>query len=217
MIGMQPSRPVLAVIARPGSEFDRPAQLADQPIAVNFHAGSHFGCIRMLEGFLGREHLKMLDYGHPPYRFDAMMRGEVAAAVLMEPFIALAEKLDCNILSESYFTSTDVARDDLDTETLTAIFRALERAVEFLNADPRHKKKYVHYMLEDIPDDFPWGKPDVEDFRLSRLRFSPPGPYPDEEFRLTADMMVRWGLLSPDATYERMVDTRVIQDTLSVS
>ena len=198
----------MGIIARPDSEIDHPAQLADQPIGVNFHAGSHFACIRMLEGFLGREHMNMLDYGHPEFRFDAMMRGEVAAAVLMEPFIALAEKLECNVLTEAFFTSTDVARDDLDTETLAALFRALGRAVDHLNADPQHKRQYVHYMLEDIPDDFPWGKPDVDEFRLSRLRFRPPGPYSENEFRLTADLMVRWGLLSPDATYHRMVDTR---------
>ena len=205
---MQPSRPVMAVVASPDSEFDHPAQLADHPIAVNFHAGSHFACMRMLEGFLGREHLTMLDYGHPEYRFDAMMKGEVAAAVVMEPFIALAEKLNCNILSEAYFTSTDVARDDLDAATLKALFRGLDRAVQYLNASPQHKKKYVHYMLDDIPDDFPWGKPDLDDFRLSRLRFKPPGPYPEQEFKLTADMMVRWGLLAADATYKRMVDSR---------
>ena len=199
----------MAVVTRPDSEIDHPAQLAGRPIGVNFHAGSHFACIRMREGFLGRDNLNMLDYGHPEFRFDAMMRGEVDAAVLMEPFIALAEKLECNILTEAFFNSTDVARDDLDTETLAALFRALGRAVDYLNADPRHKRRYVHYMLEDIPDDFRWGKPDVDEFRLSRLRFRPPGPYPEQEFELTADLMVRWGLLSPDATYQRTVDTRV--------
>ena len=200
----------MAVVTRLVSEFDRPAQLADQPIAVNFHAGSHFACIRMLEGFLGREHLNMLDYGHPPpYRFDAMMKGEVAAAVVMEPFITLAENLDCTILSEAYFTSTDVARDDMDTDTLQAVFRGLGRAVDYLNADPEHERRYLHHMLEDIPDDFPWGKPTPEDFRLSRFRFRQPGPYPEEEFKLTAAMMVRWGLLPSDATFERMVDRRV--------
>ena len=208
MIGMQPSRPVMAVVTGPDSDVDHPAQLADRPIAVNFHAGSHFACIRMLEGFLGKENLNMLDYGHPEFRFDAMMRGEVAAAVLMEPFIALAEKHDCNILTEAFFTSTDVARDDLDAETLSALFRALDRAAEYLNADPQHKRKYVHYMLEDIPDEFPWGKPAVDEFRLSRLRFRPWTPYSEKEFNLTADLMVRWGLLSPDATYQKMVDAR---------
>jgi len=205
---MEPSRPVMAVVTSPGSSTDHPAQLADKPIAVNFHAGSHFACIRMLEGFLGQAHLNMLDYGHPEFRFDAMMRGEVEAAVVMEPFIALAEKLGCNILTEAFFTSTDVARDDLDGRTLSALFKALERAVEYLNEDPKHKSRYIHYMLEDIPEDYPWGKPTIDDFRLSRLRFRPPSPYSEEEFNLTADLMIRWNLLPSEATYSNMVDPR---------
>ena len=210
MVGMQPSRPVHAIFVRLDSEIDHPAQLADQPIAVNFHAGSHFTCIRMLEGFLGRRHLKMLHYGGQANRFDAMMRGEVAAAVLFEPYIALAEKLGCKLLIEGFFTATDVARDDLDAETLGALYRALGRAVVYLNADPEHKKKYIPYLFADIPENYRWGKPNVEDFRLARLRFALPRPYPEPEFKLTYDLMVRWGLLSPDATYETIVSNRVV-------
>ena len=162
----------------------------------------------MLEGFLGREHLNMLDFGHPEFRFDAMMCGEVAASVLMEPFITLAENLGCNILAEAFFTSTDVARDDLDGHTLSILFKALGRAVDYLNEDPQHKRQYIHYMLEDIPDDYPWGKPEIDDFRLSRLRFRPPTAYSEKEFNLTADLMIRWNLLSTDTTYQNMVDSR---------
>ena len=206
IVALEPSRPAMAIVTSPDSDVDHPAQLADLPIAVNFHAGSHFACIRMLEGFLGQKHLNMLDYGHPEFRFEAMMRGEVAAAVIMEPFITLAEKVGCNILTEAFFTSTDVARDDMDKDTLTALFKALGKAVDYLNQNPQHKRQYVHYLLEDIPDDFPWGKPTIDDFRLSRLRFKPPTPYTEKEFNLTADLMIRWNLLSPDATYQKMVN-----------
>ena len=61
VVAMEPSRPAMAIVTSPDSDVDHPAQLADLPIAVNFHAGSHFACIRMLEGFLGQKHQRLVD------------------------------------------------------------------------------------------------------------------------------------------------------------
>ena len=213
VVGIQPSRPMHAIVARPDSDIDRPTQLADQPVAVNFHAGSHFAAIRLLEGYLGKEHLRMQHFGGPAERLNAVMEGEVAAGVVMEPYIALADQLGCRFLCEGFFVATDVANDELDAETLAALYRALGRAVEYLNADPGHKVKYAPYLMADIPADYPWGRPELKWLRPQRQRYEKPGPYPEWEFRLTADLMIRWGLLTPEATYDRVVDNRVAAAT----
>ena len=80
---------------RPESPHYYPGTLGNKPVAVQFHAGSHYVALRLLSGYLPEEKIKLVHHGSPQFRFEAMMRGEVEAAALMEPWITLAEKLGC--------------------------------------------------------------------------------------------------------------------------
>jgi NitT/TauT family transport system substrate-binding protein len=208
---LQPSRPLHALVAAPRSKIDHAAQLGGRGVAVNFYAGSHFAAIRLLEGFVGRENVKLLHFGGPAERLAAVLRGEVAAGIIMEPYVTLAEKLGANILAEAYFVATDVARDDFDPEDLKALYRALDRASDFLNESPSNKRKYIPYLLQDIPNDYPWGKPAIEDFHLPRLRFGHTEPYSQAEFERSRQILLDYNLLAPDASFARVVDNRVAQ------
>jgi len=106
---LQPSRPLHALVAAPGSKIDHPAQLIGEAVAVNFFAGSHFAAIRLLEGFVGRENVKLLHFGGPGERLAAVLRGEVAAGIIMEPYVTLAEKLG-QISSRRPFSSRPMWR-----------------------------------------------------------------------------------------------------------
>ena len=207
---LQPSRPLHAIITAPNSPIDRAAQLADQPVGVNFFAGSHFAAIRLLEGFLGRDRLKLAHFGGPASRFDAVLSGEVVAAVIMEPYVALAEKLGANILAEGYFVATDVIRDDLQPQYLQALYRAVNRASDFLNASRENKRKYISYLINDIPEGYRWGRPDVSDFHLPRLRFGHTLPYPQKEFDRSLEILEQYDLLSPGAGFNSLVDNRAL-------
>jgi NitT/TauT family transport system substrate-binding protein len=207
---LQPSRPVHALIVAPNSPIDRPAQLAGVPVGVNFFAGSHFAGIRLLEGFVGRDRIKLQHFGGPASRFDAVLSGEVQAAVLMEPYIALAEKLGASVLAQGHFVVTDVVRDDLPQEDLKAIYRALDRASDFLNASPEHKRKYIKYLINDIPADYRWGRPDVADFHLPRLRFGHTLPYPKSEFDRSLEILEQYNLLTPGVSFTSLVDNAAI-------
>jgi len=123
--------------------------------------------------------------------------------------VTLAEKLGANILAEAFFVATDVARDDFDPADLKALYRALDRAADFLNADTSNKRKYIPYLLKDIPDDYPWGKPEIEDFHLPRLRFGHTEPYSQAEFERSRRILVDYNLLAPEANFARVVDNRV--------
>lgn len=203
---LQPSRPVHAIIVAPNSPIDRPAQLANVPVGVNFFAGSHFAGIRLLEGFVGRERVKLQHFGGPASRFDAVLSGEVQAAVLMEPYITLAEKLGASVLAEGHFVVTDVVRDDLPQDDLQAIYRALNRASDFLNASPANKRKYLHYLINDIPQDYRWGRPDPADFHLPRLRFGHTLPYPKNEFDRSLEILEQYDLLTPGVSFQSVVN-----------
>jgi hypothetical protein len=47
----------------------------------------------------------------------------------MEPWIALAEKLDCKALCEGHYLGAENASDDMDEATFAAVNRAVGQAV----------------------------------------------------------------------------------------
>jgi NitT/TauT family transport system substrate-binding protein len=205
---LQPSRPLHALVAAPGSGIDRPAQLIGRNIAVNFFAGSHFAAIRLLEGFAGKGRFNLLHFGGPAERLAAVLRGEVDAGIIMEPYVTLAEKLGAHVLAQGFFVATDVAREDFSADDLRKLYAALDRAADFLNASADHKRKYLHYLIDEIPVDYPWGKPDVADFHLPRLRFGHTDPYPKAEFDRSVQILRDYDLLEPSSTshFDRVVN-----------
>ena len=202
-----------AVVVRPDSPHDYPGTLGNKPIAVQFHSGSHYVALRLLEGYIPAAKLKLVHYGSPQNRFEAMLEGEVDAALVMEPWISLAEKLGCKILCEGHYLGAESASDDMDQETFAAINRAVEQAIDMLNAD---KRKYLHYMIEDprMADVLKkYGGLTPDDFNLGRLRYVKSTPYSDEIVEDTYNWMTRWGLITTAACATDLVDNRIAEPT----
>jgi NitT/TauT family transport system substrate-binding protein len=122
----------------------------------------------------------------------------------MEPFIALAEKSGCHEILEGFYIGSEMFAPTLERETAAALQRAITTAVQLINAN---KTKYLHHIIADVP--LALGTLTPADFRLSRLRYVEPRPYPVEEFERTYNWMRSWGLVPEGATYERLVDHRV--------
>jgi NitT/TauT family transport system substrate-binding protein len=151
-----------------------------------------------------RDEIKVVHMGQARLRYQAMMDGVVDAATLMEPYIAYADKTNCQLIIEGHYAGSEMSSPDLDPATAQAIDRAIRRAVEAINAD---KTKYLHYIIDDLA-------PDLEpltsgDFHLPRLRYVEPRPYPEDEFQRTYEWMVSWDLAPVDASYEQLVDNRI--------
>ena len=198
-------------MVRPDSPHNYPGTLGNRPIAVQFHAGSHYVALRLLEGYLPIEKIKLVHLGSPQERFEAMWRGEVDACLVMEPWIALAEKLGCKALCEGHYLGAENASDDMDEATFAAINRAVGKAVDLLNAD---KRRYLHYLIDDPRHAAvlaKYGGLTPEDFHLPRLRYAKATPYSDEIVEDTYRWMVRWGLIDPKASAADLVENRVAQ------
>jgi NitT/TauT family transport system substrate-binding protein len=193
-----------AIFVRPDSPITHPQALRQKTIAVNFHAGSHYLTLQLLEGFMARDEIKVVHLGQAQLRFQAMMNGTVDAAMLMEPFIALAEKHGCHEIVEGFYVGSEMFAPTLGRETAAGVQRAITRAVHLINTN---KTKYLHHIMADVPPELGALTPD--DFRLSRLRYVEPRPYPVEEFERTYNWMCSWGLVPEGATYESLVDSRV--------
>ena len=198
-----------AIMVHPDSPHYYPGTLRNLPIAVNFHAGSHYLALRLLEGYLPKEKIKLVHYGSPEQRFESMMKGEVAAAVVMEPYIALAENLGCRAVCEGHYLGAENASDDMDEETFGAINRAVSKAIDLINSD---KRRFIHYMIEEprfVEVAARWGGLTPEDFHLPRLRYTHQTPYTDEIVEDTYHWMVRWGLLTGAACATDLVENRL--------
>ena len=191
-----------AIIVRPDSPYNVPQDLSNVPIAVNFHAGSHYITFGLLSGFIPRENVDVTHIGVPNQRFEALVEGRVAAATLMEPWISVAEKLGYKLIAESFYVGLEVADTSVDPETYGALDRARKRAVKRLQKDI---SPYLKYLIAEIPEDV--ATLTSEDFHLGRLRYVDPEPYSQEEFQKTHDWMVGWGLIKPEE-YEELVASR---------
>jgi NitT/TauT family transport system substrate-binding protein len=187
-----------AIVVAPDSEFYEPEQLKDKPIALTPFNGSNFTTLKMMEGFLSREHLKTTQVGTMRDRLEAVKRGEVAAACVMEPWISVAQKQEFRVLIEAHSSRAEAASDDLDGPTLAAMFRAEARAVKKFHEDPT---PYLGYLTQETGDLL-----EPHELQTWRLLYAPPQPYTRERFEDTYNWMLSWGMVKPGATYEDTVD-----------
>jgi hypothetical protein len=120
------------------------------------------------------------------------MRGDFEATVLQEPWITVAEKAGCRLVSTTFFHGTWVATDQVSAEAYAALLRALTRAVRRINAD---KRRYVPYFIRDWSGHSEVTELRPEDFNLGRIQLKEPGPIPEHEARWAWEWMASWGLL----------------------
>jgi len=193
-----------AIIVRGDSPYTHPQDLRNVSVGVHFHAGSQYLTLQMLEGFLSRNEIKVVHIPVSANRYKSLLNGTVEAVTLPEPWISLAEKQKCKLICEAYCVGSEVASPDIDAETYAAIGRAIKTAVQRIN---NNKKKYLRYFITDVPRGMGPLKP--ADFRLSRLRYVDPVPYPPEEFARACEWMGSWVLIRPGVTFSQLVDNRI--------
>lgn len=190
-----------AIYVRPDSPVNAPGELANKTVGVQFHQGSHYATIALLEGFLPASAMKLVHAGTSAERFEPLEKGEVDAATLVEPYIALADKNGYKRIAETHYLGLENFAADLEPEALQAILRALNKAVRRINAD---KKRYVHYLIDEMPDKYR-KQLTPDDFFLPRLRHVELAPYSRDEFEHAAEWMKKWDLVGKDASYEKLV------------
>jgi NitT/TauT family transport system substrate-binding protein len=205
-----------AIVVRPDSQVFTAQQLAGKLVGVPFYFGTHYLALHLLEGFIPREQIKLCrtSNGSRP-RFDAMMRGEIEATTLTEPYVTLAEKKGCRTICEAFYHGTEVASDRVDAETYGAFNRAVRAAVKLINAD---KAKYLHYFIDyHKTKDAEIGTLAPQDLRASRIVVCDPAPIPLDEMQRTYDWLKSWGMLEQTATPLNLVNLQVQQAAHTVA
>jgi NitT/TauT family transport system substrate-binding protein len=119
-----------AIVVRPDSPVYTPQQLTNRTVGVPFFAGTHYLALHLLEGFLQRDDIKLCQApAGSRNRYEMMMKGEIEATTLTEPYITLAEKQGCRIICSAFYHGTEVASDRVDAETYAAFNRGVREAV----------------------------------------------------------------------------------------
>src|SRR5262249_22070829 len=179
-----------AIFVRPDSKIRAPEDLKDVPIAVGMRAGSHFNVPYRLEKYLPRGQIKPVMPGGCGARLRALLEGEVEAASLLPPQIAMAEQLGLRAVIADTFKTLWWVPDHFEPAMVRAYLRALERAEKAMDAD---LAKFLPLWQLAGPAGFEnfhpsgfskfWGG---ERFYYRTL--------PREEFEETLAQVKRWGL-----------------------
>jgi NitT/TauT family transport system substrate-binding protein len=205
-----------AIVVRPDSQVFTAQQLAGKTVGVPFYFGTHYLALHLLEGFMPREDIKLCRTSNGSrQRFDAMMRGEIEATTLTEPYVTLAEKKGCRTICEAFYHGTEVASDRVDAETYGAFNRAVREAVKRINAN---KAAYLHYFVDyHAKKDKDIAALTPQDLRASRIVVCDPAPIPLDEMQRTYDWLKSWGMLEQTATPLALVNLQVQQAAHTVA
>src|SRR5215831_659995 len=179
-----------AIFVRPDSSIRKPEDLKDVPISVGMRAGSHFNVPYRLEKFLALEHIKTVNTGGFGARLRALLDGEVEAASLLPPQIAMAEQLGLRKIIEDRFKTLWWVPPSAAPDVVRGYLNALQRAEEALERD---LEKFLPLWKLAVPAEFetyhPW------DFgKFGRGERFVNEPLPREEFDEVFAQVERWGL-----------------------
>jgi NitT/TauT family transport system substrate-binding protein len=178
-----------AIFVRADSKIRTPQDLKDIPIAVGLRAGSHFNVPYRLEKYLPLANIKTVNTGGFGARLQALLDGEVDAASLLPPQIAMAEQLGLRKIIEDRFHTLWWVPGSADPETVGAYLRALDRAERAMDAD---LKRYLPLWDLAVPAEFKTRTWDYSKFgRGERFVYK---RIPRAEFDEVMDQVKRWGL-----------------------
>ena len=198
-----------ALVVPPFSPVYTPQDLYNRLVALDYGNGTAYAGLQMLEGAVPRTAITTCSFDtSPAKRYAALMAGEFAATVLQEPWITVAEKAGCRLISTTFFYGTWVADQVLEADAYAAFVRASTAAVQRINAD---KRRYLHYFTCEYT-----GYPEVEaltpdDFNLGRIQLKAPEPIPEADARWDWDWMSSWGILHKEFDATTQINAAVQQ------
>jgi hypothetical protein len=192
------------IFVPPESPIRKPEELADVPITVGYHSGSHFSTIQGLEQFLKREQIKLHFAGLLLDRLALLVERKVQAAGLFGAPFHVVEQLGFRKIVDTTFMIGHMVSGDADLEDVQRYFNALRRAQHDIDMAP---ELYKHYFLTELPERYH----EMVDIRMfgpgERLVFE---PYPREAFERTRAWIDSWNLFSPEQTGASGYDAAVV-------
>jgi NitT/TauT family transport system substrate-binding protein len=188
------------IFAAPDSAYHKPQDLADVPVAVGYHSGSHYATVQALEPFIDQSRINLNFVGLPNDRARLLVRGEVEVANLFGCQYYLAEQLGYRKITDATFMVGFLVAEYADPEDTKKYFRALQRAQSDIDL---HVEAYKKYWAREMPDDL-LALVDVNRFGPGeRIVFE---PYTREMYDTTQQWMDAHNLLDLNDKTSRYAD-----------
>jgi NitT/TauT family transport system substrate-binding protein len=138
------------IFAAPDSGYHTAEDLADVPVAVGYHSGSHYATVQALEPFIDRARINLNFAGLPIDRVRLLLRGETEVATLFGPQYYIAEQLGFRKVTDATFMVGFLVAPEADPQDTAKYFRALQRAQIDIDL---HVEQYKKYWARELPED----------------------------------------------------------------
>lgn len=167
-------------------ELQVPRDMADVPVVVQELTGSHYTTLQMLEGAVGRDHVKIAAGGLPQKRWEGLKNGSYRVVAVMEPFISLGLKEGAHIIAAEFYRGGEVVAPSLTAAQRKAYYDAEHAAVDLINND---FYRYAHHVTSATK-----GALQPHELLRAFVRYKHVDYYDPELFGRTYEWMKSWGL-----------------------
>lgn len=192
------------IFVAPGSPIQKPEHLANVPVTVGYHSGSHYSTLQSLESFLSRDSIKLHFGGLLLDRLALLVDRQVPAASLFGAPFYVAEQLGFRKIVDSTFMIGHLLADHADLTQVDRYFEALRRAQHDIDLEP---EAYKHYFLRELPERY-HQQIDIRRFGPGeRIVFE---PYPQAAFERTRRWIESWDLFPPEQKGECGYEVSVV-------
>ena len=192
------------IFVAPDSPIEKPEDLANVPITVGYHSGSHYSTLQGLEYFLRRDEIKLHFGGLLLDRLALLVDKQVPAASLFGAPFYVAEQLGFKKIADTTFMIGHLITEQADLNQVERYFAALRRAQHDIDLAP---EGYKHYFLRELPDRY-HGLVDVRQFGTGeRIVFE---LYPQAAFERTRQWIESWNLFPPEQKGDAGYDASVV-------
>ena len=139
------------IYVSPDSPVAHSRDLANVPVAVGYHSGSHFSALSALQQVLGDDAIDLVYKGGPQDRLVGLLDGSLQAANLFGNPMFVAEQKGYRKIVDTSFMIGFIIEPGSDPDDLEKYFRALQRAQRDIDAEPERYKKY---HLNELPAEY---------------------------------------------------------------
>lgn len=180
------------IYVAPESPIGTPRDLAQVPVTVGYHSGSHFSTLQNLEKFLRRDEIKLHFAGLLLDRLALAVDRRAPAVSLFGAPSYVVEQLGFRKVVDTTFMVGHLVSAEADMEDVERYFKALRRAQQDIDIEP---ELYKHYFLKELPERY-HNMIDIRAFGPGeRLVFE---PYPEATFERTRKWIESWHLFPAD-------------------
>ncbi len=192
-----------AIVVPAESPIRGPEDLANFPVGVGYHSGSHFSALQHLANVLKPDEIKLDFIGMPQDRLAALLDRKVGAANVFGVQLYVLEQHGFRKILDTTFMIGFLFSNNADIADVERYFRALQRAQQDIDLEP---ERYKHYLLKGLPEKY-HAMVDVRGFGPGeRIVFE---PYTREMYERTHRWMEELNLFPKDQLGHAAYDVAV--------